>query len=152
MIGNIMNVNFVNCKKGFTLVEALLASVVLGIGLFTVGLALYAEFNFIHQNRERAIATLAAQEYIEKIRGMPYDNGPGNNDIAHITSSWAMNSANKPAASVYLNGFSGAVAVEDSYGADVKKVSVRITWNSLAGRQLETQLATLVTRSGIDRQ
>lgn len=139
-------------NSGFTLIEAILASAVLSIGLFAVGLALYAEFNFIQINRERAIATLAAQEYIEKIRGLPFHGGTNNDDIEHITSSWAMDSKNKPASSTYLKNFSGTVLVEDSYGSDIKKVSVTISWTSLSGKALNVQLATLITHNGIDRQ
>ena len=61
-------------KKGFTLVEAFAASAILATALFVIGLAIYAEFSFISQNREKALATMAAQEYIEHIRAMPFDS------------------------------------------------------------------------------
>ena len=134
-----------NCERS-------LASVVLATGLFVVGLALYAEFTFVYQNREKAIATLVAQEYIEKLRGLPYQDDPDNNDIAHINSSWAMDAKNKPVASAYLNSFLGAVVVENSYGSDIKKISVAVNWTSLSGRQLQVQLATLLTHNGIDKK
>ncbi len=133
-------------KNGFTLIEALLASVVLATGLFVVGLAIYTEFTFIYQNREKAIATLSAQEYIERLRGMSFDQ------VASVGSSWAMNASNKPPAFAYLQNPLGTVTVSDSYGSDIKKISVTVSWSSLAGRTLEIKLATLMSRNGINKQ
>ena len=128
-------------KKGFTLVEALTASVVLAIGLFVVGLAIYAEFNFINQNREKAIATLAAQEEIEAIRGMPFDN------ILNLGSSFTTSGF------TYLKNPIGTLTIDNIYGAsNIRRVSVTVQWDSLTGRVLQKSLVTIMARNGINKQ
>lgn len=128
-------------KKGFTLVEALTASVILAIGLFVVGLAIYAEFSFINQNREKTIATLSAQEEIEAIRGMAFD------DILNLGSSFTASGF------TYLRNPVGTLAVENFYGVNnIRKVSISVEWDSLTGRRLKKSLVTMVSRNGINRQ
>ena len=134
-------------KKGFTLIEAFAGSVVLAIALFTVGLAIYAEFTFINQNREKALATLAGQEYIEHIRAMNFT------DILAIDSAWAMSTSNKPTAFTYLNSAQGAVTVDNIYGQDnIRRISVTVTWDSLAGGTRSRRLVALMTNNGINKQ
>ena len=139
--------NFLLNKKGFTLIEAFAASVVLAIALFVVGLAIYAELSYINQNREKSLAVLAGQEYIERIRSMSFD------DILAINSSWAMNVSNKPTAFTYLNNSLGTVTVDSIYGQNnIRRISVTVTWDSLAGGTKSQRLVTLVTRNGINKQ
>ena len=128
-------------KKGFTLIEAFVASVVLALGLFAVLLALYTEFTFINQNREKAIATLAAQEEIESIRGMPFDTILGLSSYFNASGF------------AYLKNPVGTLTLDNIYSSDdIRRVSVTVSWLSLTGRTLQIRLATLVTRNGIDRQ
>ena len=140
-------------KRGVTLIEAVIATLIMALGLFVVGTAIYSQFTSLNQNREKAIATLAAQGEIEFLRGQPFDNivtrsfyrdeapglaylhygtGDGKGDI--IVDSVAVNP----------DGFSGT--------SDIKKVSVIVSWNSVNGNTLTRRLATFVTHSGIDRQ
>ncbi len=128
-------------KKGFTLIEAFVASVVLALGLFAVLLALYTEFTFINQNREKAIATLSAQEEIESIRGMPFDT------ILSLGSSF------NASGFAYLKNPTGTLTLDNIYSSDdIRRVSVTVSWLSLTGRTLQIRLTTLVTRNGIDKQ
>lgn len=130
-------------KRGLTIVEALFATVIIGMCLFTIGLAIYAQFNFINQNREKAIATLAAQEQIEKLRGMPFDN------ILSLGSSSSFTADGF----AYLANASGTTKLESIYGDNnIRRASVSITWTSAGGRTLQKQLVTMIARNGIDRQ
>ncbi len=126
--------------KGFTLVETLLASFIMAIGLFAVATAIYSQFFSLNQNREKAIATLAAQEEIERIRGMPF------NTVMNLPSSFTTDGF------TYLNNPTGTVTISDSYGNKIKKISVTVTWNSLTGQALQKSLVTLVTENGINKQ
>jgi type II secretory pathway pseudopilin PulG len=134
-------------RRGFTLIESFAGSVIFAIALFVVGLAIYAEFSFINQNREKALATMSGQEYIERMRAMSFDN------ILAINSSWAMDVNNKPSAFAYLRNPQGTVTVDSIYGqANIRRVSVTIAWDSLAGGAKSTRLVTLMSRNGINKQ
>ena len=99
-------------KRGFTLIEAFAGSAIFIVAICAIGLATYTEFSFINQNREKALATMAAQEYVEHIRAMSFDN------ILAINSSWAMSTANIPSAFTYLKNPQGTVTVDNLYGVD----------------------------------
>lgn len=127
--------------KGFALIEAVMAAFILAISLFAVGTAVYSQFSALNQNREKAIATLAAQEEIENIRGMSYDA------ILGLGSSFTASGFE------YLKNPAGAVAVDNIYGtSDIRRISVTVSWASIMGQRLEKKLATLVTRNGINKQ
>lgn len=128
-------------KKGFSLVESLASSIILAIGLFAVGVALYTQFSSINQNREKAIASLAAQEEIENVRGMSFD------DILALGTSFTATGF------AYLGNPVGTINIDDIYGdANIRRVSITVQWNSANGSVMQKKLATLVTRNGIDKQ
>lgn len=128
-------------RRGLTLVEALLAAIILGVSIVAIATVLYRQFIIINLSREATIATLCAQEEIEKIRGLPFD------DILNLNPSFVATGFE------YLTDPVGTVTVGNSYGNDIKKISVAVSWtSSLGGRTFSRSLATLVTRSGIDKQ
>ena len=132
-------------KKSFTLIEALIGSLIMGMSLFAVGTAIYSQVTALNQNREKTIATLSAQGEIENIRGKAFD------DI----SSYTFDSVEAPGL-VYLHkqpgvATRGAVVVS-IFSTDIKKISVTITWVSINGKTLQSKLVTLITRNGIDKQ
>lgn len=139
-VAHMTQIKSISSRKGFTLVEALVASAVLALGLFTIGVTTYTQFAFINQNREKAIATLAAQEEIENIRGMTFDA------VASLGSSF------NASGFTYLKNPAGVLRITSSYGSDIKKISVNVSWDSLVGKRSQVNLLTLVTRQGITNQ
>ena len=134
-------------KQGFTVVEALIASFVMAIGLLAVVAAISSQITTLNQNREKAIAALSAQEEIESIRSMPFD------DILNLGTSSSFTASGF----VYLNNSSGIVTVDNTYGpissaADARRISVTVNWKSINGKTLQKTLTTLVTRNGINKQ
>jgi Tfp pilus assembly protein PilV len=132
-------------RKGFTLIEALLASFVMSIGLFAIGTAIYSQISSLNKNREQTIAALAAQEEIENIRGMPFDT------VKNLNSSFTSSGF------IYLLNPTGTVTPDNTYSpisgaADIRRVSVDVSWTSINGTTLHNRLVTLVTRNGIDKQ
>jgi len=138
-------IGYLSTKKGFTLIEALIASIVMAIGLLAVVTAIYSQITLLNQDREKIIATLAAQEEIENIRSMPFDN------ILNLDSSFVASGF------IYLNNPSGTISIDSAYSpvsgaADIRRISVTVSWNSIKGTVLQRTLTTLVTRSGINKQ
>jgi len=137
----IINASSLSNKRGVTLIEAVIASLIMAMGLFVVGTAIYSQFSSLNQNREKAIATLAAQEEIEEIRGMPFDS------ILALSSSFTSSGF------AYLNNPSGAIVLDNIYGSsNIKRVSVTVNWDSITGNTLHRSLVTIVTRGGINKQ
>jgi Tfp pilus assembly protein PilV len=133
--------NVLKNETGFTMVEALISTMILALSLFIVGLAIYAEFPVINQNREKAIATLSAQEEVESIRGMPFDT------MLSLGSSFTTSGFS------YLSNPVGALTIDDIMGnANIRRISVTVSWSSLAGGTMQKSLVTLVTRNGINKQ
>jgi prepilin-type N-terminal cleavage/methylation domain-containing protein len=143
----IMKIKYLSRKKGFSLIEILIATLIMGVGFVIVGTAIYEQFSFINQIREMVIATMAAQEEVEYIRGLTFDTITNANTVFPNPSSF--NSILKN------NNPTLAVAV-DNYLNDpsnnMRRVSVTVRWNSATGRALQTNLVTLATRNGIDKQ
>jgi len=132
---------FFSKHSGTSLVSALTAFVVLALGIFAVGSAIHAQFSFLNQNSESAIAALAAQEEIEAIRGMSY------NTILGLGTSF------QSSGFVYLKNPVGSLTIDSIYGSgDIRRVTATVTWSSVTGRTMQKKLATLVTRNGINRQ
>jgi len=128
-------------NRGVTLVESVMAALIMAIGLFVVGTVIYSQFSSLNQNREKAIATLAAQEEIENIRGMSFDS------ILALGPSFTSSGFD------YLNNPSGTLAIDSIYGAsNIKRVSVTVSWDSITGGSLDRKLVTIVTRGGINKQ
>ena len=140
--------------KGIGLIEVLAATLILGIALFVVGSAFYAQYSFINQTREKAIANLAAQQEIEYIRGMPFNSilglvlAPNSNPAAFTATGFQ-----------YLSNATGSLLITDTNNVKINginyticKVSATVTWNSLMGKTFSQTVVTLVTYNGIDKQ
>jgi len=92
-----------------------------------------------------AIATLSAQEEIEKIRGLPFDT------VLGIDAAWV--AANPPAGFVYLKNPVCTVTTDDIYGnGNIRRLSVVVRWRSTTGPVLQTTVVTLMSRNGINKQ
>jgi prepilin-type N-terminal cleavage/methylation domain-containing protein len=128
-------------NNGFTLLEIMFAVLIVGIALVGIALAFSRSSIFITEIRQTSVATQAAQEEIEIIRDMDFDN------ILALGSSFTA------AGFSSLNNPIGTLTVDNPYGtADMRRVTVTVTWTSPEGRTLSRSLVTLVTRDGINRQ
>jgi hypothetical protein len=138
----------ISSKKSFTLIEALAASIIMAIGLFSVISVSNLQTIFLNDNREQTIAALTAQGEIEFLRGQPFD------DI--VTRSFYEDDAPGLAHLHYNSGFGKGDIVVDSAvftnDSNIKRVSVIVTWDSVKGKTLQRIMATLVTKNGINKQ
>ena len=135
-------------KKGFTLLETLVASVFMALNVFAVMQAIYLQTTILNKNREQTIASLTAQGEIEFLRGQPFAN--------ITTRTFDENEAPGLVYLHYGSGYGTGNIQVDSAGftsdSNIKKVSVTVTWNSINGKTLQKTMATLVTKNGIDKQ
>jgi len=131
-------------KKGFTLLEVLIATAILGACLLAVVTVLCGQYYIISQNRERTVATLAAQEVIENIRGMPFDT---------ITASGKV--FPNPSGFQYLKNPSLSVRIDNFFSDmtnSIRRVSVVVSWVSMKGTTMQRSLVTVMTKNGVNKQ
>ncbi|MFC1590219.1 hypothetical protein ACFL42_01855 [Candidatus Omnitrophota bacterium] len=128
-------------RKAFTITEALLATVIVGLAVVPIGMLFYVGYSYVGQVRETSIAMQAIQEEVETIRNMDYD------DILAIGSDF------EGAGFGRLEDAVGEVVIDDPLGeANIRRVTVTVSWTSTVGREMSKSMATLVTNGGINKQ
>jgi prepilin-type N-terminal cleavage/methylation domain-containing protein len=134
-------------RKGFGLIEVLVSVLIIGIGLFIISAVFYTQTRTINQLREKVIATLAAQEELEYIRGMPFTTIINAGTVFPNPSSFTTAlKYNNPTLNVAVDNY-----LNDP-GTDIRRVTVTISWQSITGNTLTRSLSTLVMNNGIDKQ
>jgi len=129
-------------KGGFTLIEVLITIFILAIVLMTLVSAFIYGYNLLSRTKQVSLATQIAQEEIETIRNMPYDN------ILALGSSFT-----NERLSDLLNG-QGVLAIEAVPGdttGNIKKLTASVRW-TFKGQQMRKDIVTYVTREGINKK
>ena len=126
-------------EEGLTYIEVLVTMVILAVALIALLSCFVHGFNVISRMKQMAMATQSIQEELELIRNMPF------NDILTLGSSFTNESLS------LLEGSTGAVTVEDSLGADIKKLTISVFW-SYRDKQLRKDVVTYITNKGINRK
>jgi len=128
-----------NPQKGFSLIEVLIAIVILGIVSVTLISVFIYGFNIVFKTRQVSLATQIAQEEVELVRNMNYD------DILLLGSTY-----NHDSLSDLVNG-AGALSIENGPGGDIKKLTVSVTWD-YHGANMRKDIVTFVTREGVNKK
>lgn len=126
-------------EEGLTLIEVLITIVIItGILISFLGCFIYG-LNSISRMKQTVIATQCVQEQLELIRNMSFD------DILSLGSSFTNESLTP------LQISSGIITVEDSFGSDIKKLTVSVLW-VYRGKQMRKDIVTYLTREGINKK
>lgn len=126
-------------KKGFSLIEVLIAVFILGIVSLTLISVFIYGFNVIYKTKQLTLATQIAQEEVELIRNMNFD------DILTLDSSYGHDSLSE-----LVNG-TGTLSLQDGPGTDIKKLTVSVTWD-YRGTSLRKDVVTFITREGVNKK
>lgn len=126
-------------KKGFSLIEVLIAVFILGIVSLTLISVFIYGFNVIYKTKQLTLATQIAQEEVELIRNMNFD------DILTLDSSYSHDSLSE-----LVNG-TGTLSLQDGPGTDIKKLTVSVTWD-YRGSTLRKDVVTFITREGVNKK
>ncbi len=136
---------FLNNKKGFTLIEASVAIVVLMIGIFSVIQFFPVALQIIGDSQNRTVASSIAIAKLEEVRSSSYD------EISTGTIEPKQPASNDTTS--YLNRYNRetVVTLVDSNfnlsGTDVgfKKITVTVYWQSPIGdKEKSTSVATVI--------
>ena len=127
-----VRMGFLSGRKGFTLSEALIASLIMAVGLFVAVIAIHAQVTSLNENREETIAALTAQGEIEFLRGQSFVNivtrpfykeeAPGL-EYLHYGADFGKGDIVVESVVTAHDGFNG--------DSNIKKVSVIVKWNSI---------------------
>ncbi len=128
-----------NPQKGFSLIEVLIAIFILGIVSVTLISVFIYGFNVVFKTRQVFMATQIAQEEVELVRNMNYD------DILLLGSTYTHDSLSE-----LVNG-AGALSIESGPGDDIKKLTVSVTWD-YQGTNMRKDVVTFVTREGVNKK
>jgi len=128
-----------NPQKGFSLIEVLIAIFILGVVSVTLISVFIYGFNVVFKTRQVSMATQIAQEEVELVRNMNYD------DILLLGSTYTHDSLSE-----LVNG-AGALSIESGPGDDIKKLTVSVTWD-YQGTIMRKDVVTFVTREGVNKK
>ena len=137
----LLRLNSLKKKAGFTLVEAFIATIILGFCALFLFAALYAGFNLVNDIRENIIASSIIQEEIEGLRKTLFTQLPAYGESTFSNSSFS-----------FLYNTSGTVKVDQYIDDNIVRVVVTVTWYSRleTDKQHVRRLATLITKNGIN--
>jgi len=125
--------------EGFSLIEVLIAMTILGIMSMTLIAVLVHGFNLLSRTKQINLATQVCQEQVELIRNKPFDS------ILNLGTTYTNDKLTS------LPDGQGTQALESSVGADIRKLTVSVSW-SFRGQTMRKDVVTLITRSGIDKK
>ncbi len=126
-------------EEGFTLVEVLVTIVVVAVALMALLSVFIYGFNLLSRMKQTAIATQCAQEELENIRNLTFD------EIIALGPSFTNDSL------TLLENSSGVRTIEDSVGDDIKKLTISVFW-TYRGQNMRKDIVTYITREGINKK
>jgi prepilin-type N-terminal cleavage/methylation domain-containing protein len=126
-------------RGGFSLIEVLMAMVVLGIILMTLISVFVYGYNVIARSKQLAIATQVCQAEIERIRGLAFDS------LSGLSSTFT-----DPKFATLING-QGYRSVEAGVGTDIRKLTVGVNW-TYRGQAMRKDVVTFITRMGVNKK
>lgn len=126
-------------KKGFSLIEVMITILLLTVVLSALLSCFVQGFDILMRMKQMTAATQAIQNELELIRNMHYS------DILSMDNSFTNDSFS------LLDNSSGIISLEDSVGAEIKKLTVSVTW-TYRGKTMRKEVVTYVTKKGINKK
>lgn len=126
-------------RRGFSLIELLISLFILGIIIVTISSIFFYGFNSMNRTKQVALATQIAHEEMELIRNKKFD------DILILGLNFTHDLFSE------LNNGEGAVIVQDGPGSDIKKITIRVSWEYRGVNKLKN-FVTYITRDGINKK
>jgi prepilin-type N-terminal cleavage/methylation domain-containing protein len=126
-------------KGGFTLIEVMITILLLTVVMSAILSCFVQGFDILMRMKQMTVATQGIQKELELIRNMRYS------DILSMDNSFTNDSFS------FLESSNGIINLEDSVGAEIKKLTVSVTW-IYRGRQMRKEVVTYVTKKGINKK
>ena len=126
--------------KGYTVVETMMAITLGVVMIASVGSTLDTGIFTAVDNRSRLFATNALREELETLRQTSYDT----------LLTWGASHSFSNAQVTALQSGAGVVGIANSYGDDIKKVTLTVSWTGRRGQALNQGITTYITRKGLN--
>ncbi|MCK5581688.1 MAG: hypothetical protein KAJ18_10510 [Candidatus Omnitrophica bacterium] len=132
--------NLFSSAKGITFVEVLLSVGILSVVIVgLIGTFVQCKI-LIGDVRDHSIVNNVLNERIEEIRGMDYAT------ILSLGTTFTSVGFDQ------LDSATGALTLDDPFGdADIRRITLTVSWTSRQGRALSQSLAALFANEGINR-
>ncbi len=124
---NIMNMHKANNNSGFTLMEVLVAMLILSVGLLGTAALITGIINSNKLSNRISTATVLAQDKIEEIKGLNYSS--------------VVSETKAPMPSLYAHYEREVIVTPNSPSSGMKTVNVTVYWESSKSVVLQTILA-----------
>ena len=128
-------------ERTYTLLEVLVAIMLAAMAFASMAYILGHGFWFGSENRYRLYAVNSLRQEVETIRLMNYDNFTALGGSSTFTNTQVAK----------LPSGAGTRTIVDSFGPDIKKVTLAVSWVARSGRTITEKMTTYVTRIGINR-
>lgn len=127
-------------QKGYTMVETM-AAIGLGIiGITAVASTMDAGIFTRTDNRSRLYATNALRKEVETLRRTSFDTIVGYGASSTFTNAQV----------THLTSGSGTRTIAASFGADIRQVTLTVSWRGRRGNTLSQSVTTYVSRKGLN--
>lgn len=127
------HMKYISDKRGFTLVELLIAMIILTVGLLAVVGLFVAVIHGNASSKWVTAATALAEQEVERLKSLGYD---------------ALSVGTSASETITLEGagtFSRQYTVTEA-ATNLKRIDVEVTWTDIGGVSKEVNLATLIAK------
>ena len=140
-----------NQEKGFTIVEAVVAQVILIIGALCVWNVFVAGTRFNAESEDRTIAVNVAQLQVERIMNTPFryivaEHPPGETYFENepqYEPFWTLSSSDEWTPSLPEGRY--VISYPDGLDADPLRIEVTVSWDGHLARESSLSLETFVS-------
>lgn len=133
-------IRFVDSQKGFTLVEVMVTLVLAVMTITAVGAALDNGIRLTADNRSHLYALNALREQMEVLRNTSFTTISGYASSTSFTNTQLAK----------LQNGTGTLAIANGAGADIKKVTLTVSWTLKNGSTRTESVTSYITRQGLN--
>lgn len=141
-------------ERGFSLIEVLITIFILAVVCITLISVFIYGFNLLAKTKQVALVTHVAQFEVEEYRNMPFatiTNGTTPVSLSTYNADYDFLFRDDGENTPYLMNGQETITVEDGLDADIKKLTITITWD-YRSRQMRRDVVTYISKDGINRR
>ena len=127
--------------KSFTIVEALLAIILIAIVVVAFFASLLISFDYLRRVMELRTAALALQEEVSLVRELPFSN---IQSLGGTFSASGMSSLNNATGTILRSNYGGQ--------NNIVKITFKLDWTTFDGKYANRSIVKLMTDHGINKK